>query len=378
MRSIIECMAEYAPTVTDPVELTKRIRTPHRAGHRAADLRQREGARRHRLEPDLERLVTQALTSPRRRAGPRRGRHPGRSAAETAQSQGDRGVPATLLVPDLIRAPSPVCSSAPRPASKVLGHSEIPETTRFASAPSLEEQHDEHAHSPPSTREALAQVKQAFGPDAVVLSTKPVPGGVEIMAMATGPGADRAGRTHHARHADAGRPCSRSPSAPAATPPGQRRPARPSSSDVEQLAMSTLSFQDYVRERMLRRRDAELRGQVEPARWTPRQPGSPPRPEVAALDWVRRQPRSPCCAGCHGRWPAMKAASLKPLPPLPATAPWRAPGAGQQPVPVLRGHEPHPARREPQVVPGRACPPPSPRWRRPWRPPQCPRCPVPP
>jgi len=34
--------------------------------------------------------------------------------------------------------------------------------------------------------------------------------------------------------------------------------------DVQTLAMSTLSFQDYVRERMLKRRQAEINGQPDP------------------------------------------------------------------------------------------------------------------
>lgn len=35
-----------------------------------------------------------------------------------------------------------------------------------------------------TSREALTLVKQAFGPDAVVLSNKNVPEGVEVLAMA--------------------------------------------------------------------------------------------------------------------------------------------------------------------------------------------------
>ncbi len=38
--------------------------------------------------------------------------------------------------------------------------------------------------SAPSTREALRQVRDALGPDALILSNRPVPGGVEIMAVA--------------------------------------------------------------------------------------------------------------------------------------------------------------------------------------------------
>ncbi|HEX7639575.1 MAG TPA: flagellar biosynthesis protein FlhF, partial [Burkholderiaceae bacterium] len=35
-----------------------------------------------------------------------------------------------------------------------------------------------------TSREALALVRQAFGVDAVVLSTKPCPEGIEVLAMA--------------------------------------------------------------------------------------------------------------------------------------------------------------------------------------------------
>ena len=51
-----------------------------------------------------------------------------KSAAETAQKQEDRGVPAALLVPDLIRAPMARLLKRAAPRLKVLGHSEIPET----------------------------------------------------------------------------------------------------------------------------------------------------------------------------------------------------------------------------------------------------------
>ena len=51
-----------------------------------------------------------------------------RSAADSARSQEDIGVPACLLVPDLIRAPMARLLKRAAPRLKVLGHSEIPET----------------------------------------------------------------------------------------------------------------------------------------------------------------------------------------------------------------------------------------------------------
>ncbi len=129
MRSIVEALAEHAATVTDPAELARRIRV-HLA---PAIVQQIYGPVREldviALEPDLERLVAQALNSPHGAA-----LDPGvadtltRSAAESAKRQEDLGVPACLLVPDLIRAPMARLLRRAAPRLKVLGHSEIPET----------------------------------------------------------------------------------------------------------------------------------------------------------------------------------------------------------------------------------------------------------
>jgi flagellar biosynthesis protein FlhA len=129
MRSIVECLAENAATVTDPVELARRIRT-HIA---PAIVQQIYGSTKEldviALEPELERLVTQALNSPHGAAlDPGVADTLARSAAENAQKQEDRGVPATLLVPDMIRAPMARLLKRAAPRLKVLGHSEIPET----------------------------------------------------------------------------------------------------------------------------------------------------------------------------------------------------------------------------------------------------------
>ncbi len=129
MRSIVECLAENAPTATDPQELARRIRT-HIA---PAIVQQIYGSTKEldviALEPELERLVTQALNSPHGAAlDPGVADTLAKSAAENAQRQEDRGVPATLLVPDLIRAPMARLLKRAAPRLKVLGHSEIPET----------------------------------------------------------------------------------------------------------------------------------------------------------------------------------------------------------------------------------------------------------
>jgi flagellar biosynthesis protein FlhA len=130
MRSIVECLAEHAATVTDPLELARRVRI-----HLAPAIVQQiyGGATREldviALEPDLERLVMQALNSPHGAA-----LDPGvadtltRSAAELAKRQEDLGLPACLLVPDVIRAAMARLLRRAAPRLKVLAHSEIPET----------------------------------------------------------------------------------------------------------------------------------------------------------------------------------------------------------------------------------------------------------
>jgi flagellar biosynthesis protein FlhA len=129
MRSIVECLAEHAATVTDPAELARRIRV-HLA---PAIVQQIYGATREldviALDPELERLVAQALNSPHGAAlDPAVADTLSRSAADSAKRQEDLGLPACLLVPDLIRAPLARLLKRAAPRLKVLGHSEIPET----------------------------------------------------------------------------------------------------------------------------------------------------------------------------------------------------------------------------------------------------------
>ena len=96
-----------------------------------------------------------------------------------------------------------------------------------------------------TSREALALLRQSLGDDAVVLSTKPCRDGVEVLAMAP-EGLQQIERMSR----DA--PLPEAPRAPAAAP----APVTAVEDDVAALSMSTLSFQDYVRERMLKRRQA--------------------------------------------------------------------------------------------------------------------------
>jgi len=129
MRSIVECLAEHAATVTDPAELARRIRI----AMAPAIVQQIYGPATEldviALEPELERLVTQALVSPHGAA-----LDPGvadtltREAASTARQREDLGQPTCLLVPDSIRAQVARLLRRAAPRLRVLAHSEIPDT----------------------------------------------------------------------------------------------------------------------------------------------------------------------------------------------------------------------------------------------------------
>jgi flagellar biosynthesis protein FlhA len=129
MRSIVESLAEHAAVATDPAELARRIRV----SLAPAIVQQIYGPVKEldviALEPELERLVSQALTSPHGAA-----LDPGvadsltKSAAQQSRRQEDLGLPACLLVPDAIRAPMARLMRRAAPRLRVLAHSEIPET----------------------------------------------------------------------------------------------------------------------------------------------------------------------------------------------------------------------------------------------------------
>jgi flagellar biosynthesis protein FlhA len=129
MRSIVECLAEHAGNVTDPVELARLVRV-----HLAPAIVQHiYGPQREldviALDPDLERLVMQALSSSAGSAlDPGVADALARGAADTARQQEDLGVPACLLVPDAIRSQVARLLRRAAPRLKVLAHSEIPET----------------------------------------------------------------------------------------------------------------------------------------------------------------------------------------------------------------------------------------------------------
>ena len=115
----------------------------------------------------------------------------------------------------------------------------------------------------PTSREALAKARMAFGEGTLILSNRPTANGVEVVATAEDTLSALDGSTDHGATsapllapAPARSAAPRASLAPAASGLGRN----PVEEDTEQLAMSTLSFQDYVRERMLRRRHEALHG----------------------------------------------------------------------------------------------------------------------
>lgn len=217
-----------------------------------------------------------------------------------------------------------------------------------------------------TSREALALVKQAFGPDAVVLSNKSVPEGVEVLAMAPeGMGqieqiAATAPRTV-ARPQPQAQPLQQASGRASFAERARQEPsfgAPEVQGDVEQLAMSTLSFQDYVRERVLRRRQAEMTGLPDPVAaapaMAPRQP-----PAAASLDAVRAQREQRAAAALAAMTPrrvppAAAQPQGRPMPPV-LRDEIRLPTAAAQPraVPQLSdiaGVEPMPLPGQPTPV----------------------------
>ena len=101
-----------------------------------------------------------------------------------------------------------------------------------------------------TSREALAKARMAFGDGTLILSNRPVENGVEVVAtcedslstLDQGTQGGNAGQSLQQR---------------AAAPSNNRDANSTVEEDANQLAMSTLSFQDYVRERMAKRRQEE-------------------------------------------------------------------------------------------------------------------------
>lgn len=101
----------------------------------------------------------------------------------------------------------------------------------------------------PTSREALAKARMAFGESTLILSNRPTENGVEVVATAE----DTLAALDHMPSSPIAK-TGGATSMRAAKADPQQQVATKVEDDATQLAMSTLSFQDYVRERMLRKR----------------------------------------------------------------------------------------------------------------------------
>jgi len=133
MRSVVEALAEHVGAngnlANDPQELARRIRValaPSIVQQIYGPVRELDVIA---IEPELERLLSQALTSPNGPVlDPSVADTLTRHAADSAKRQEDLGHPACLLVPDAIRLPISRLLKRAAPRLKVLSHSEIPDT----------------------------------------------------------------------------------------------------------------------------------------------------------------------------------------------------------------------------------------------------------
>ena len=207
-----------------------------------------------------------------------------------------------------------------------------------------------------TSRDALALVRQAFGDDAVVLSTKPCAEGVEVLAMAP------EGMAQIEKMATTAPRVMASDPGPVSVMPGmpETRPAQPQQAslarrllgralpqrtepvltptpveqDVEELSMSTLSFQDYVRERMLKRRQEALAAEGAAQRATVPMPAQPERGSVLEQRMSEGHIALPITAPAQAPVAAVTAAPARQIPVLRDT-------------PVLHDSVPH----EPEPMP---------------------------
>jgi flagellar biosynthesis protein FlhF len=207
-----------------------------------------------------------------------------------------------------------------------------------------------------TSREAMQKVRDAFGEDAIVLSNKPCPGGVEVLAMP--PHGLDAIEQHReelqermaqqppvqqpqprARAAQGTAPTMREMLAPPAAAQAAERVDEHATvqDDVKRLSMSTLSFQDYVRDRLLKRRQVAL-GKGEPRHVEPSfdMPAAdePPAQALAQRLAQRAQERAQVQREMAAQ---QRAAAQAPV---------------QQPVaqPQVQAQQSQPARREPPVL----------------------------
>ncbi|MCB2043766.1 MAG: flagellar biosynthesis protein FlhF, partial [Rhodoferax sp.] len=127
-----------------------------------------------------------------------------------------------------------------------------------------------------TSREALAKARMAFGDGTLILSNRQTALGVEVMATTE----DSVGALEPRARPAAPQERAAPPVVSDKVAPGRALPAshQQVQQDTAQLAMSTLSFQDYVRERMLRRRQTETPVAIEEVGLRAQAPAPAPAP----------------------------------------------------------------------------------------------------
>ncbi|MGJ7580253.1 flagellar biosynthesis protein FlhF [Variovorax sp. RHLX14] len=204
----------------------------------------------------------------------------------------------------------------------------------------------------PTAREALAMARAAFGDETLILSNRQIANGVEVMASteAALSQQESAPSTYPASPASSmaqtlALPLPLSQASSEATEPVaavkvQAPTLQPAASeqsvnaDTEQLAMSTLSFQDYVRERMLRRQQDTTAAPAEPAA-----PAAPATPFFGAPSFGAAPATAPSTAPVAVQ-PPVQAASPAPASLAPSTQSTPATPATQAaPAPAIAAAE---------------------------------------
>ena len=132
MRSVIETVAENAPRSSDPAELVAMVRVSLARSIVQQSFPASAEMQVIALNPDLERLLAQALP-----ATGGAGLEPGladtlgREAARLADAQEKLGLPPVLLVPGTMRAALSRILRRSAPQLKVIAHSEVPDSKRI-------------------------------------------------------------------------------------------------------------------------------------------------------------------------------------------------------------------------------------------------------
>ena len=168
-----------------------------------------------------------------------------------------------------------------------------------------------------TSREALAKARLAFGDETLILSNRSTASGVEVLATAENALAPLERSDTFASRVRDQAPALRRDGGSAADSRAQVE------DDAAQLAMSTLSFQDYVRERMLRRRhealEAQKNGTDKAA--TPAAPSAPAPRAASPAPQARpvRAEATPVAKAAAPRKPApVVAEAAAPVAPAPA------------------------------------------------------------